>query len=163
MSVMPARTRFKMCQTMSGRPRTFSSGFGQLSVRGRMRSPRLAAKIMAFMMLSLEGITDLRRAIVQFVHESYQWREFAVAAGGFAGVFHDQRHVVEVTVLAIAVIETSEDAQHFKMALHAHEFEITIEAVDIGIDGQAGFLCAFPVTDRPVEYQFFVPLNIGVA
>ena len=32
-----------------GRPRTFSRGLGQVSVSGRMRSPRPAAKIMAFM------------------------------------------------------------------------------------------------------------------
>jgi hypothetical protein len=33
-------------------PRTFSNGLGQLSVSGRMRSPRPAAKIIAFMVLS---------------------------------------------------------------------------------------------------------------
>ena len=35
------------CVDLKGVPRTFSSGLGQLSVKGRMRSPRPAARIMA--------------------------------------------------------------------------------------------------------------------
>ena len=46
--VFPALTRFKMCQTISARPRTFNKGLGQCSVSGIIRVPRPAANRMAF-------------------------------------------------------------------------------------------------------------------
>src|SRR6478672_12856481 len=89
-SVMPARTGLSTCQTIRGRPRTFSSGLGQLSVRGRMRSPRPAARIMAFIAGS-EGVADAGIGVFQHVEDADQRRQFAVAAGGIAGVLHNER------------------------------------------------------------------------
>ena len=45
--VNPARAKACMGHCISGWPRTRSNGLGVLSVKGRMRSPRPAAKIMA--------------------------------------------------------------------------------------------------------------------
>jgi hypothetical protein len=47
-SVKPAALRRSICQTMRGLPPATSRGLGVWSVRGRMRSPRPAARIMAF-------------------------------------------------------------------------------------------------------------------
>ena len=46
-SRMPAAASFSIWCWMRGLPPTHSSGLGQASVRGRMRSPRPAARIMA--------------------------------------------------------------------------------------------------------------------
>ena len=46
-SSKPAATIRSICQTISGLPPTDSSGFGQVSVSGRIRSPRPAARIIA--------------------------------------------------------------------------------------------------------------------
>jgi hypothetical protein len=47
MTAKPARASRSICHSISALPPTFSSGFGQVSVRGRIRSPRPAAKIIA--------------------------------------------------------------------------------------------------------------------
>ncbi len=44
----PAAARRSRCQTISGLPPATSSGLGVWSVSGRMRSPRPAARIIAF-------------------------------------------------------------------------------------------------------------------
>src|SRR5690606_31916293 len=100
-SPMPARTRFWMCQTIRGLPRTGSKGLGQASVNGRMGSPRPAAKMMAFM--ASESVADLRRVLFQAVEQPRQGRQFAVAGAGLAGVLQHQRHVLQIGVLAVAV------------------------------------------------------------
>ncbi|MCW0416178.1 hypothetical protein NB689_001932 [Xanthomonas sacchari] len=45
----PSAASLRRCQTISGVPPTASSGLGVCAVNGRMRSPRPAAKISAFM------------------------------------------------------------------------------------------------------------------
>src|SRR5699024_9264766 len=65
---MPAATNRSICQTIRGLPATFSKGLGCVSVRGRMRSPRPAARIIAFIrryILRLQGCrqVDLEYAI----------------------------------------------------------------------------------------------------
>ena len=52
-SVKPAALRRRRCQPISGSPPAWSRGLGQVSVSGRMRSPRPAANIMAFMVYPL--------------------------------------------------------------------------------------------------------------
>ena len=54
-SRMPWAASFSRCQAISGLPPTGSSGFGVVSVSGRMRSPRPAAKIRAFMVRASRG------------------------------------------------------------------------------------------------------------
>ena len=48
-SVNPACRKRRKCQPISGVPATSSKGLGVWSVSGRMRSPRPAANIIAFM------------------------------------------------------------------------------------------------------------------
>src|SRR3569832_1547779 len=135
---MPARTRFRICQTIKGRPRTFKSGLGQVSVSGRMRSPRPAAKIIAFIVLvpwmrspaacrasgsfrqrekSSKSEADLRRLGFERVEQSDQRRQCLVAAGRLARVIQRQRQILQITVLAVTMIQPRENAEHLQMAL----------------------------------------------
>eukprot|EP01022_Parablepharisma_sp_SALTPOND_P033110 TRINITY_DN881_c1_g1_i15.p1 TRINITY_DN881_c1_g1~~TRINITY_DN881_c1_g1_i15.p1 ORF type:complete len:1351 (-),score=485.80 TRINITY_DN881_c1_g1_i15:36729-40781(-) len=163
-SVMPARTSERICQTINGRPRTLSKGLGQVSVSGRMRSPRPAAKIMAFMVGASEGVAELGRVfLLQLLDQAHQRCESHIAARGLEGVFHDQRQVLQVAVLAIAMPQAGEDAQHLEVALQAHPLEVAVEGIDVGRDRQAGAAGLFPVADGPVQHHFLVPLDVGVA
>src|SRR5450756_933107 len=58
-SRIPARTRFSMCEAISGLPPTSNSGLGVRSVSGRMRSPRPAASSIAIMGLCLSRLLFL--------------------------------------------------------------------------------------------------------
>ena len=49
-SVTPMFFSFSICQTINGLPPTSSKGFGVYSVKGRIRLPKPAAKIIAFIM-----------------------------------------------------------------------------------------------------------------
>jgi hypothetical protein len=51
----------------------------------------------------------------------------------FAQIVHDQRHVLQITGLAVAMAQAGEDAEHLDVALHAHPFEITVELAEIGL------------------------------
>src|SRR5450830_515706 len=130
-SVMPALTRLRMCQTISGRPRTFSSGLGVVSVSGRMRSPRPAANIIAFMRPASEGVADLRLAVFQQVQQLDQRTQVLVAAGRLAHVVHHGRQVVQVLRLAVAVVEAAEQAENLQVALQADVLEVLVEGIDV--------------------------------
>src|SRR5450830_91347 len=144
-SVMPARTRLRICQVIRGRPRTLSRGLGQASVSGRMRSPRPAAKIIAFMGTPSEGVADLRRFFLERVEQADQGFQHRVAVGRLAHVIEHGGQVAHVDVLAVAVIEAAEDAQDFQVALQGHEFESAVKCVDVRVDGQAHLLGALPI------------------
>ena len=45
--VNPATASRSICHSISALPPTFNNGFGHVSVNGRIRSPRPAAKIIA--------------------------------------------------------------------------------------------------------------------
>ena len=49
------------------------------------------------------------------------------------------------------------------MALHAHEFHVAVEGREVGGHGDAGLPGLFPVSDRRVEDEAFVPADEGVA
>src|SRR6476469_3217786 len=122
MSVIPARTRFRICQTISGRPRTFSSGLGQVSVRGRIRSPRPAARIIAFIGAPVsEGVAYLRRLVLELVEQAHQRLEHRVAVAGLAHVVAHRRQVAQVVGLAVAVVQAAENAEDFQVAMQGHE------------------------------------------
>jgi len=80
-SVMPARTKFSICHTMSGLPPTVSKGLGVESVSGRMRSPRPAARIMAFIS---ESVARLLLAAMQLIQQLQQGPQRAIAIAGTA-------------------------------------------------------------------------------
>src|SRR5512146_1229206 len=126
-SVKPAATRRSICQTMSGLPPTSSSGLGTLSESGRIRSPRPAARIIAFMPSPSERVASNRAPVLEDVEELQERRELAVARARRAKIAHHARHVGEIGALAVAVPEPREDAQHLDLPLHAHPFEIAPE------------------------------------
>lgn len=49
-------------------------------------------------------------------------------------IFHDQRQVVEIAVLAVAMAKAREDAKHFQMKLQVYGLEIAIKGIDIGVN-----------------------------
>src|SRR6478736_3159918 len=126
MSPNPAATRRSICQTMSGLPPTSSKGLGRASESGRIRSPRPAARIMLRAIsraAASERVPDRGRTRLELVEQSQQSSEFAIARAGSAQVTHHARHARQISVLAIAVEQARENAQHFELSLHAHPFE----------------------------------------
>ena len=71
---------------MSGLPPASRSAFGMRSVRGRMRSPRPAARIMTFTGSVLEREARRSFAALEFVKQSRKRRERLVALRDCAGV-----------------------------------------------------------------------------
>lgn len=61
---------------------------------------------------------------------------FLVTLGGTARVIHHQRQVGQIRVFAVPVIEAGENAEHFQVALQAHEFEIAIKRSMSGLTGK---------------------------
>ena len=63
-----------ICHTISGLPPTSSSGLGHVSVNGRMRSPRPAAKIIAFLRechaARLERVADFVGAAFEIIEQA---------------------------------------------------------------------------------------------
>src|SRR5574337_804655 len=105
-----------MCQAMSGLPPASRSGLGVESVSGRMRSPRPAASSIA-----LKGVANPRfRLAFDLVQQLEHRPQLAVALAGPAQIPHHQGHVLEVAVLAVAMAEAGEDAEHLDVALYAH-------------------------------------------
>src|SRR5450432_2371176 len=133
MRANPAATRRRTCQTMSGLPPTSSNGLGSSSVSGRMRSPRPAARIIAIMGGS-EGVTDRGLARFELVQQARERRQFVVARARAAKISHDARHVLQVAVLAVAMVEAGKNAEHLDLPLHAHPLEIAPEGAEVGRD-----------------------------
>src|SRR4051812_36983633 len=143
----PARTRASICHTMSGLPPARSNGFGNVSVSGRMRSPRPAARIIAVGMPRSERVADHGRAIGERVEQHQQRRQLAIASARRTQVPHDERHVVYVAGLAVAMAQAREDAEHLDVPLHAHPLEVAPELAEVGIHRKARGACALPVAD----------------
>src|SRR5450759_2913096 len=181
-SHMPACTRFSMCQTISGLPPASSNGLGVWSVSGRMRSPRPAARIMAIMVLRLSRLpfpprggeswiggdaqhrskcvalsSDMR---FQRVEQIQQRLKVDVPCASSAQICHDQRQVLQVAFLAVAVIQAREDAQYLEMALHGHPFIIAVENGKILMHRQTNLARFFPIAYQPVDDFSFLPVNV---
>src|SRR5450432_2044650 len=148
----PAATRRSICQTMSGLPPTSSSGFGIVSDKGRMRSPRPAARIIAIMSRS-EAVADRGLFRLELVEQAQQRRQLVVAGARIAQIAHDPRHFLEVRVFAVAIMEARKDAQYLELALHAHPFEIAPERAEIRADRKSRRPRALPVARRPVDLK----------
>src|SRR5664279_4459553 len=145
-SSKPAATRRSICQEINGLPLTPSSGFGIASDSGRMRSPRPAARIIAFTAggFRSEGVADARLPLLQLVEQLKERTEGAVAVAAGAQIGHHAGHVIQIGALAIAICEPREDAEDLELALHAHPFEIAPEVAKVGGNGQTRVARAFP-------------------
>src|SRR5688572_24527960 len=128
-SLRPARASRSTRWAISGRPATGSSGFGTRSVSGRMRSPRPAARIIAFT-LSLRAARR-RVAPLEIIHQARKRRELAIALGDGARVTHEARSVLEIAGFAVAEMDAREDAQDLQVALQPHPFEVAVEGAEI--------------------------------
>ena len=134
-SAMPARASAWIIHTMSGLPPAGSSGLGVMSVRGRIRSPRPAARIIAFM--SSERVSRARRALLECVEEPHEGSQLGIAPADRARVFKEARRVVEIAGFAVAVMDARENAEHLEVPLQAHPFEIAVKRAKIGVDRQS--------------------------
>src|SRR5215213_10265922 len=123
---MPLSAARSRAWSMSARPPTVTSGFGSASVTGRMRFPSPAARTMAVLigwrLVWLMG--DALRAR----HEPWQVRLVPgaqaqqgrmVQVAGEIGL--DPRQMDEIGGLAIAFVQSREDADHFGRALRDHD------------------------------------------
>src|SRR5947208_70388 len=112
-----------MSQVMRGLPPTSSNGFGVASVSGRMRSPRPAARIIAF---TLKGISHARHALFDHVEKADETAKLGIAFRHGSRVCEEAGRVVEIAGLAVTVVNAREDAEHLEMALQAHPLERAI-------------------------------------
>src|SRR5258706_10365915 len=159
----PAAARRSICHSMSGLPPTTRSGLGIWSVRGRSRSPRPAARIIACSMRASGGAAHFGMRALELVEKGAQPREIPVARGRLADVADETRRVREVTRLSIPIGQPREDSQHLDVPLHAHPFDVLPEIAEIGAHRQPGRAGPLPVANRSVEDALFIPADERVA
>src|SRR5512138_650090 len=152
-SRQPLAARRSRCQAISGLPATSTSGFGTRSVSGRSRSPRPAARSIAF----------IARSFLYFVQQAQERRELAIALRHVTRVAEEARRVAEILRLAVAVVDAREDAEHLEVALQAHPFERAPELAEVGVDRETGALRLLPVAHGPVEHALLFPAHERVA
>ena len=73
--------------------------------------------------------------LLQLEQKVKQGFEVDIALAGADQVVHHQRHVLQVAVLAVAVIQAREDAQYLDVALQADQVEPAQELLR-GITGE---------------------------
>ena len=66
---------------------------------------------------SSECKADIDAAVFKLIEKARQWPQFEVALAGLAQVSEYTRHVLQVAVLAVAVAEAGEDAEHLELCL----------------------------------------------
>src|SRR3954464_905722 len=97
-SPMPARARRSIVQAITGLPRTESRGLGRVSVSGRRRSPRPAARTIAFMQLPFAGsskrVPRLALLVRELAEQIRERRELGVARTSAPEIAHHQRLVL---------------------------------------------------------------------
>src|SRR5882672_3269818 len=160
-SWMPARANASICHSISRLPPALSRGLAIWSDNGRMRSPRPAAKISAF--IGSERVADARRNAFELVEKACERQQLGVALGHAAHVLHEARRVGEVLRFAVSIVDAGENAEHLQVTLQAHPFERAIELAEVGIDRQRGGARGLPIPHGPVEYAFFIPAYECVA
>src|SRR6185312_16472858 len=121
---------------MSGLPATLISGFGVVSVSGRMRVPSPAASTMA-----VRGVDAMRsgpqrrhmRAVPALQRLQRRMRQRAAEIGPYA------RHVTQILRLAVALFQAREDAEDLRGALRRYRgVELReVSGVEGGIGGAA--------------------------
>src|SRR5262245_41957730 len=114
--VTPASARRSNTWSSSAWPATFTSGFGSVSVSGRMRVPKPAASTMARVGLIKFLLLRRRRNVgvvplLQIAHRRMNQRAAQVAPYA--------RDVTEILRFAVAPVEPRENAEDFRGALRA--------------------------------------------
>src|SRR5882672_432239 len=159
MSLTPARESASSSQTIRDFPRTSRRHLGTRSESGRMRSPRPAARIIAFMAQASESVADALLRRIELVEQARERSQAAVALAGAPQVAHHAGLILQVAVLAVPERKAREDAQHLQLPLDSHPFEIAVEIGELPGDGKARTPRLFPVPDRPIDHALFFPGN----
>src|SRR6266850_353693 len=160
---MPERASASINRTTRGLPRTSRSTLGIASVRGLMRSPRPAARIMAFIWSKSEGVADALFLRLELLQQAPERAKLAIPTARAPQVAHHERLVFQIAVLAVPKGKTREYSQHLELPLDPHPLEIPVEIREIAGDRELccpGFL---PVADRPIDDAFLVPGDVRVA
>src|SRR5262245_11047583 len=129
---------------MSGLPPTASSGFAVLSVSGRIRSPRPAARIIArrrTLMCRSDGPRGrelLERGLASLIDQLREWAELRIVATDEANISKRARDVVQIAGLPVPMPQTRKNPDRLQMSLHAHEVEPAQELRVARSDGNAG-------------------------
>src|SRR5215207_6959192 len=147
----PASARRSSAWSISARPPTRTSGFGKVSVIGRMRWPRPAASTMAVRsedgsgLMGANGSQGLRPSRrgrpqpgqVGFVPAAKFRQGGVTQVPGECGF--DTRQVLQVLGLAVALVEADEDADDLRRALRPEDRVGAGEGVhvELGVCGLA--------------------------
>src|SRR5205809_253760 len=159
----PERASASIDQTIRGLPRTSNSTLGIASVRGLMRSPRPAARIMAFIVRKSERVASALFLPFEVLEQAPEPGKLAITLARAPQVAHHERLVFQITVLAVPKRKAREDPQHLELPLGSHPLEIPIEIREITGDRQPPGPGPLPVADRPIDDAFLVPSDVGVA
>src|SRR5690554_395821 len=147
-SRIPAAASRSTWYWIIGLPPTSSRGLGVVSVRGRKRSPKPAARIIAF----IESVSCLSPGPVPglgldcgqqpIAKPLVELGKFRVVLRHLQGVTQDEWQVVEIAGLAVPQPQPGEDTQHLDMALQPHQVEPGQQLVVVdnlaGADGRPG-------------------------
>src|ERR1700730_10082322 len=112
-----------------------STGFGVVSVNGRILSPRPAARIIATRAVMhsrdsscAEHCLRSEKCRVDALRQEFRkLGSFRVSRRGGPRVVEDPRQILEIAGLAVAIIEARKNAEYLDVPLQSHEVEPTNE------------------------------------
>src|SRR5690349_14787836 len=142
---------------MRGFPRTSSRHLGMASVSGLMRSPRPAARIIAFMPRVSERISHALPGRLELVEQACERGELPVASAGAPQVVHHPGLVFQVAVLSVPEGEPRKDSQHLELPLDPHPLEVPVKLGKISGDRKFRAPRLLPVSDCPVDDALLLP------
>src|SRR6266513_2980299 len=151
---MPERASASINRTIRALPRTSRSTLGIASVRGRMRSPRPAERIMALIVRKSERMANAPFLRLELLEQTSERGKLAIALARTPQVAHHERLVLQIAVLAVPKRKAREDPQHLELPLGTHPLEIPVEISEIAGDRQPLAPRLLPITDRPVDDTF---------
>src|SRR6266568_11600 len=112
----PERASASIDQTIRGLARTSRSTLGIASVRGLMRSPRPAARIMAFIVQNSERVANALFLPLELLEQAPEPGKLAITLARAPQVAHHKRLVFQITVLAVPKGKARENPQHLELA-----------------------------------------------
>src|SRR5947207_1221887 len=160
---MPERASASINRTIRALPRTSRSTLGIVSVRGLMRSPRPAERIMAFIVRKSERMANAPFLWLELLKQAPERGKLVITLARAPQVAHHERLVFQIAVLAVPKGKAREDSQHLELALGSHPLEIPIEIGEITADRQPLGAGLLPIADRPIDDAFLAPSDVGVA
>src|SRR5205823_14878499 len=108
---MPERASASINRTIRALPRTSRSTLGIVSVRGVMRSPRPAERIMAFIVRKSERMANAPLLLLELVKQAHERGKLVIMLSRSTQVAHHERLVFQIAVLAVPKGNAREDSQ----------------------------------------------------